>query len=661
MIYIFRKEMKKWHSVLWVVFASLALSGTFFVWRSASVDDIEIATVNGETITLKKYRQALNDLQGRIGMLKEYAGMYGLSEDIFLKSILGDSSVYDVAFNDCVREFLVDKIKDTFNIQVDNRFFKEELVKSLPPGILDESGKVNIGAYTAHIERQNITVSDFEEKKEEEFKRAIIEQLVSNSFYSPSFSAKGNVLQDNSKKSFKIVPFNFNDFLKKAKAEVMAEEKLKTFFDEHKDSFRIPEKRKAKYWQISPEDYAKEVKVEDWAIEQFYEKNKSSFRIPPKIKVRHILLSVPGSDAKPKMPTDKQKVEFLNKAKDLQELIKSSPDRFAELAEKHSSDASTAKEGGLTKLFGRGTFDADFEKAAFGLQNKGDLSEIVETKNGFEIIQLNERIKAADKPLKDVKDEIVKTLRSKKSLFSLESELKTVLHKSKSDDKAIYDFTKKYNLKELETGWLFKDRSSKRDFEGQVSEMLFSKRKITTEKGYFLFEGKYVIYVRSGTEAGFIQKYNDVKEKVKEQFCLTQARSEMKKSIDNFREDFFNKKKSLEEIVREKGLSIINTDLLKKGDKIKNIENSDDMNNKIFILSSSEQLLRHKHGDDYFLVQVEKEVVADLKDLGAEQDKLIRNEKLKNGRAHLGGFIASLHRNAKIDKNKSVMNAYKSS
>ena len=32
MIYIFRKEMRKWHAVLWVVFIAMAVSGVSFIF-----------------------------------------------------------------------------------------------------------------------------------------------------------------------------------------------------------------------------------------------------------------------------------------------------------------------------------------------------------------------------------------------------------------------------------------------------------------------------------------------------------------------------------------------------------------------------------------------------------------------------------------------------
>lgn len=63
---------------------------------------------------------------------------------------------------------------------------------------------------------------------------------------------------------------------------------------------------------------------------------------------------------------------------------------FATLAILYSEDPGSAKKGGELGFYGRGELYKEFEAVAFKLE-KGEVSEIVETKAGFHIIELIER------------------------------------------------------------------------------------------------------------------------------------------------------------------------------------------------------------------------------------------------------------------------------
>ena len=65
-------------------------------------------------------------------------------------------------------------------------------------------------------------------------------------------------------------------------------------------------------------------------------------------------------------------------------------DRFATLAVLYSECPSSAQ-GGSIGFVSRGEVTPEFARAAFALKNPGDISRIVETKDGFHIIQLEEK------------------------------------------------------------------------------------------------------------------------------------------------------------------------------------------------------------------------------------------------------------------------------
>jgi hypothetical protein len=63
---------------------------------------------------------------------------------------------------------------------------------------------------------------------------------------------------------------------------------------------------------------------------------------------------------------------------------------FAKLAQEFSADPGSKDKGGDLDWFGKGAMAPEFEKAAFAL-NKGQISDLVQTKFGFHIIKLEDR------------------------------------------------------------------------------------------------------------------------------------------------------------------------------------------------------------------------------------------------------------------------------
>jgi peptidyl-prolyl cis-trans isomerase SurA len=66
-------------------------------------------------------------------------------------------------------------------------------------------------------------------------------------------------------------------------------------------------------------------------------------------------------------------------------------DEFATLAVLYSEDPGSAKQGGELGMFKRGDMRPEFEAASFKLKQPGDISDIVETEDGFHLIQLIQR------------------------------------------------------------------------------------------------------------------------------------------------------------------------------------------------------------------------------------------------------------------------------
>jgi len=104
---------------------------------------------------------------------------------------------------------------------------------------------------------------------------------------------------------------------------------------------------------------------------------------PEEVTVAHIMVSSQGGEV-----SDEVALQRLNEIK----MRLNQGEDFGDLARQFSEDPGTARNSGLLNRFGSGRLNApNFEEAAFGLKNKGDISEPVQTDFGWHIIKLIER------------------------------------------------------------------------------------------------------------------------------------------------------------------------------------------------------------------------------------------------------------------------------
>jgi parvulin-like peptidyl-prolyl isomerase len=99
------------------------------------------------------------------------------------------------------------------------------------------------------------------------------------------------------------------------------------------------------------------------------------------------------------------------KAEDLRNRVVKGED-FNEIA-KHFSEGSTAKDGGELGTFEHGQLSKQLEDIVFKM-DKGQMSEVIQTKEGFEILKLDAHYQAGLQPLDKVENEIMNRIYSQK-------------------------------------------------------------------------------------------------------------------------------------------------------------------------------------------------------------------------------------------------------
>ena len=112
-----------------------------------------------------------------------------------------------------------------------------------------------------------------------------------------------------------------------------------------------------------------------------YIANPDVYRTEPVLDLSHILLGV----------EERSLDDALVLARFLEKQLREDPDLFDEYVQQYSDDPSKAENGGRYPQMRKGQMVRAFEKAAFAMENAGEISEPVETKFGYHIIRLNGR------------------------------------------------------------------------------------------------------------------------------------------------------------------------------------------------------------------------------------------------------------------------------
>lgn len=144
------------------------------------------------------------------------------------------------------------------------------------------------------------------------------------------------------------------------------------------------------------------VSVSPAEVRDYYLKRAGDYTLEKKVKSRHILIPFEG------YPTPEKAKEF---AESLRQKIVEGAD-FATLAQQHSKGPH-ASDGGLWEFMARPAFGGAVDEALFSL-NKGEISPVIETKRGYQIVQVVDIQPGGKTPFEDVESQIRQHLQNER-------------------------------------------------------------------------------------------------------------------------------------------------------------------------------------------------------------------------------------------------------
>lgn len=653
MITEIRRSLKTrgFRTALWVFIIGIAGGGILLQFFINLFDKAEWALkVNGTVISKEEFGQKMVIENDFIRTIKNYLGpqadmylkLYGLDKDLgdlakehLIRAQLLNNQVKKMGFA-VSPKYIIEKINDP-------EFVSTYLADVIPLSVFVQGRGIDPSRLYNELRQLNLTEADFEKQISAAIKRYILlDQLLSPVAYVPEFAQAYEQRMLYSPRVISYAKIAYEDELAKAKKEAVSLEDLQLFFDREnrkKKRYLVPEKRSGVIWRFDASKYG--IAIPEKRVQEYYQRHKSDFlKERAKVHVRHILFRV---DA----PQDDERVYA--KAQEVLEQVKGNPELFEDLAQQYSADSKTASKGGLLDPFSKGEYgNVPFEKAAFLLTRDGDISSLVRTKEGYEILQRVERIPQTYKSFEQVKDDIKALLEQKKFEQHFVSDVRAMIRNGLIDNQKWQEFTKEKSATTQRLSDKAEnpaDRSASALFKGK-------KGKYTP-----YLDGQVGVVVRlEDIETAHIPILNTLTSEVTADLQEERATKNVDKLAKQLRKEAI--KDSLGSVAQGHKLSIKQVTINPMNQQqIRELDQQGLPLAQMLQLENIGSISKGISGQDGYLIRLDSLEVSDGAEVEEQAKAKLDQRMLQENSSYItASYIASLYRDATIKVNHSLLN-----
>jgi parvulin-like peptidyl-prolyl isomerase len=280
--------------------------------------------------------------------------------------------------------------------------------------------------------------------------------------------------------------------------------------------------------------------------------------------------------------------EAQRKARELEKALKGKEKDFEKIAKEHGADLED------TGLFGRGSYVpgigigvSDFEAAAFGLKNPGDISGVVKVPDGYCLLYLVEKKPSGVKPLSEVKDMVREEVIKEKSKELADKKAREVLEEARKKGEKIEEIAKRLSLEVKEAGPFEKGQYVPDiGFSADLDREAFSLKNPgdLCSQPVKTYNGSYIISLVEKIPE-HIPTLKDVESKVKDDLKREKAEAMAKEDAERFRKEL-SSPRDFENIARSFGLEVKETKPFTRGQYIEDVGFLPDFEKAAFSLKS---------------------------------------------------------------------------
>jgi len=385
-----RVHVKGWLGIVILVMISVpfALFGLQNYTNGGS--EAALAQVSGSKIYQSDVNRAY---QQRIVELKEQYG------DKYSADLFNEDTLRIEVLNRLVQEQLVIHTVEKDGYIVSNEAILD-VISSL--NAFKKEGRFDKDTYEQLLRERGLSTHDFVQKvkiglERDQFINAIVSTTLVDDSEVDDFYRLNNQTRDIRYATISIA--SFLDGL------AVTEDELAKNYAQNEHLYKIPEQASIDYIELNLVDLEAKVDASEEEMLAFYESEKQVFTSQGRRRASHILLEAP--DGTPEADAEIKRAL----AEKVLMRIKNGED-FAVLAKEFSDDIGSAKKGGDLGLLAVGMMGGVFEKTLLSL-NEGEVSEVIHTNYGFQIIKLTEKKDDQVKAFDTVKAEVESLYKAK--------------------------------------------------------------------------------------------------------------------------------------------------------------------------------------------------------------------------------------------------------
>ena len=618
--------------VMWFFLFAFAIGSVPLLIRRATTGGPWVVRVGGQEIGFKEYLAEVAEQREYIAALR---AQYGESVEYLLQMMGMHSDAKALALNNLVRQELIAQAAQAEGLYLSPDYISESIVKLLPAQLIGPDGAIDQKILQAFLQHRGMSVADFERKAERILEHRMLTQMVNATVYVPEFEVRQRYAQDSLGKKYSILSFSLEDYVKKAKKSALTDQEVQSFYNEQNARYKrywTPELRDVRTWKYTPESYG--IEVSDAQIQGYYARNSDAYlEKPESVQVRRILFKKDENAQVARKNADAALAR-----------VQADTNTFAQVAREVSQDQETKNNGGLLPAFEKGTMDRALDRAAFILKQPGDISQVIETANGFEIIQLVEKKPRVVKPLSAVKGEIEKTLAKE----SFERAFSRDVKRLQAGGAPVIDaFVAEKKVKDSLVSGLENNNSA---LAGAAFKLKLN------GVGSYMDQGVGILVQVVGVTPSRQSKLEEVATAVREDLYA-------KKGNDLMAADAFNayekaKTQDFESIKQEYGANLEKTGFIHSQDRAQTeILHKKGIPSSVLQIEKEGVVVRFEGKDGAVLVRVDAIEPIEAAAFDESKGAIFAQSTKQKADALAEGFVASLYRNAKIDTNESVITA----
>lgn len=423
MISAIRKKFGSWLLDAFIWLAIIAFVLVYFIPadKKRASSGQWVVSVDGAEVDYQQYLQALQSAkQNQAATLED------------------NSKLEQQVLDGLTDQLLMEQQAQNLKIQVNSTMVESRLMQMVQMGMAG-GNQIDLATLKNMLganQFQAIQAGIFKDLSSE-----VLRNMLTGTLYLPNFALENNYRVDYAFKKFGILTVPYAKAFAATQSFKADAAALKTFFaaqNQASKRYWTPEMRTGTIWTFAPANF--DLKVTENQIKNYYNRHRKDqfVKQPAQVQVRRILFE--------NNPTKAGEVRL--------ELSKDGS-KFAEFAKKYSDDKLTADKGGLMEFFAQEAQEEALSNAAFDLQSDGEISEVIETKRGMEILQRVSRRPAVYKTLEEVTDQIRQRVIDEQfqKLFLMHA--RQVIAKSATQPTAFQEFVQskkaqKQDLKQVE-------------------------------------------------------------------------------------------------------------------------------------------------------------------------------------------------------------------